>query len=651
MRHLPDETHEWLEADGLGGFAMGTARGLRTRRYHALLVAAAAPPGDRRVLVEDVDVVVETAAGRFPLSARRYPSPEGDLLHPAVTPDAFHDAPWPRWEHVLPDGTEVVHELVVPQGAAQVALRWRRTAGAGPIRLHVRPFLSGRGFHALVRHDAAPRMPLHVSSGELRFTLPAAGDVRVRPHAQAWSWREDPVLHRQALFTAERDRGLDHLADLASPGLFVLEGESVSLTFGAAGTEDLPSFALVAEAERVRRARLAPRSASARLAQLHRAADAYLVRRGAGRTVIAGYPWFGDWGRDTFIALRGLCLATGRLDVAADVVRTWATHVDGGMLPNRFPDGEAPEYHSVDAALWYAVVAGETLDALAAAGRPDPDLEGAVRDAVLAILAGHRDGTRHGIEVEADGLLRAGAPGLQLTWMDAKVGDHVVTPRRGKPVELQALWIHALRVGERFDASWALYRERAEASFVERFPLAEGGLADVVDPDGVDPDGVDPAGLAGRVDARLRPNQLLALGGLRDVLVPPDVAARALERLEAELLTPLGPRSLGREETGYQPRYGGGVAERDGAYHQGTVWPWLLGPFVDAWLAVHGDTSATRETARRRFLPRLHAHLDAAGLGHVSEIADAEAPHTPRGAPFQAWSVSELLRVTKRLGG
>ncbi len=639
MRHDPIDEKEWLEADGLGGFAMGTASGRRTRRYHALLVAAASPPGERRVLLEDVEVVAETAAGRFPLTARRYPSPEGDVLHPDVEPVAFHDAPWIRWEWALPDGTLLAQELVVPKGAAQVGLRWRRLAGRGALRLHVRPFLSGRPFHALERHDETPRFPLRVAAGELAWGLPGPLDVRASPHAQSWVWREDPVVLRQALFTAERARGLDHLADLASPGVFELAGEDVSLVFGVTGDGSLPRFAALAEAERRRRARLAPRDAPARTAQLMRAADAYLVRRGPGRTIIAGYPWFGDWGRDTFIALRGLCLATGRLDVAADVVRTWAAHVEGGMLPNRFPDGEAPEYHSVDAALWYAFVAGETLDALAAVGERDPELEGAVRGAVLAILAGHRDGTRHGSVVEGDGLLRAGAPGLQLTWMDAKVGDHVVTPRIGKPIEIQALWIHALRVGERFDPSWALYRERAEASLAARFPLRGGGLADVVDPEDV----------AGSADGRLRPNQLFALGGLREVLVPATVAAKALARVEAELWTPLGPRSLAAREDGYQPRYGGGVVERDGAYHQGTVWPWLLGPFVDAWLAVHGDTAASRAAARARFLPALHAHLDAAGLGHVSELADAEAPHTPRGAPFQAWSVGELLRVTKRL--
>ncbi|MEO0325065.1 MAG: amylo-alpha-1,6-glucosidase [Myxococcota bacterium] len=641
MRHPSGETREWLEADGLGGFAMGTASGLRTRRYHALLVAAAAPPGERSVLLEDLEVVAETAAGRFPLTARRYPSPEGDLLHPDVTPAVFHDAPWPRWEWTLPDGTRLTGELIVPRGAAQVALRWRRRVGAGSLAFVVRPFLSGRSFHALERHTEPPRFPLTFTRDELRWALPGPLDLRARPAADRWRWKEEALLHRQALFAAEANRGLDALADLASPGAFVLEGEDVQLTFGSPGPDPLPAFLRVADDERQRRARLAPPQAPARLAQLHRAADAYIVRRGTGRTVIAGYPWFGDWGRDTFIALRGLCLATGRLDVAADVVRTWAAHVDAGMLPNRFPDGEAPEYHSVDAALWYAFVAGETLDALDAAGVRDPDLEIAVRDAVIAILTGHRDGTRHGIAVEADGLLRAGVPGLQLTWMDAKVGDHVVTPRIGKPVEIQALWVHALRVGERFDASWALYRERAEAAFAARFPLARGGLADVVDAEGVE----------GRVDGRLRPNQLLALGGLRDLLVPREVAARALERVLAELWTPLGPRSLARAEDGYRPRYGGGVAERDGAYHQGTVWPWLLGPLVDAWLAVHGDTPASRSEARARFLPALHAHLDEAGLGHVSEIADAEAPHGARGAPFQAWSVSELLRVTARLAG
>ncbi|MEM1418931.1 MAG: glycogen debranching enzyme N-terminal domain-containing protein, partial [Myxococcota bacterium] len=388
MRHDPDDALEWLETDGLGGFAMGTASGVRTRRYHALLVAATEPPIGRRVLVEDLEVVALTMAGRFPLTSRRYPAPEGELLHPGGLPRAFQPEPWPRWEIALPDGTVLVHELVVRHGSPVVALRWLRVAGHGPLALEVRPFLGGRGFHALPEAPE-PRFPIHVEANELGWELPGdTPDVHLRPFAPAWRWADDPIVHRRALLTDERARGLDHLQDLASPGVLTLDagdGEEVGLTLAAdrrETPETLPAFFPLSESERERRLQLAPRATGGATARLYRAADAYLVRRGAGRTVIAGYPWFGDWGRDTFIALRGLALATGRLDVAAEVVRTWAGHVEGGMLPNRFPDdgedqGEA-EYNSVDAALWYAVVAGETLDALAGAGARDPELEGAV---------------------------------------------------------------------------------------------------------------------------------------------------------------------------------------------------------------------------------------------------------------------------------
>ncbi len=308
------------------------------------------------------------------------------------------------------------------------------------------------------------------------------------------------------------------------------------------------------------------------------------------------------------------------------------------MLPNRFPDqGDEPEFNAVDASLWYVVAVHEYFAAVAAAGGRLLTADRRTLDqAVQRILTGYADGTRYGIRADQDGLLAAGQPGVQLTWMDAKVGDWVVTPRIGKPVEVQALWLNALRIGAAEAARWGTLLERGTAAFAARFWNAAGGyLYDVVDVDHQ----------AGTVDATFRPNQIFAVGGLPFPTLRGAQARQVVDAVEQRLLTPLGLRSLAPGERGYTPRYEGDVAARDGAYHQGTVWPWLLGAFVEAWVRVRGGTLAVKREARQRFLEPLLAHLDEAGLGHISEIADAEPPHRPRGCPFQAWSVGEALRL------
>jgi len=375
---------------------------------------------------------------------------------------------------------------------------------------------------------------------------------------------------------------------------------------------------------------------------LERAADAYLVRRGEGKTLIAGYPWFGDWGRDTFIALRGLCIATGRLEDARDILVEWAGTVSQGMLPNRFPDsGEQPEFNSVDASLWYIIAVGDYL--LAAekrSGLTDDCHTEQLRGAIEAILLGYSTGSRFGIRADDDGLLAAGERGQQLTWMDARVDGREITPRIGKPVEIQALWLNALAIGARFSARWQMLLEKGRAAFENRFWNEDAGqLADVIDCDH----------RTGDLDLTFRPNQIFAVGGLPLQVLSGDRARRLVEAVEARLLTPLGLRSLAPGESGYTPHYGGSVAQRDGSYHQGTVWPWLIGAFVEAWVRVRGNTDAAKKEARDRFLPPLYRHLKEAGLGHISEICDAEPPQAPRGCPFQAWSLGELLRLERNV--
>jgi predicted glycogen debranching enzyme len=647
---------EWLEPDGLGGFASGTASGLRTRRYHALLLAATTPPTGRVVLVNGVDAWIETPAGRFALSSQRY---EPGVVHPdgANHMSAFSSEPWPRWTFAFADGTTIAHDVVVERDTPGVALAWRRTAGHGPCRLFVRPFLSGRDYHALQHENGAFRFEPD------RFE-PQGGPEHLVWHAYAGippihvlsngGYRHHPDWYRNFRYEEELARGLDCTEDLASPGEFTWDleqGEAV-LAFGtvvgtavdgvarppwidsagitAAGVLDHVSA--LRERERARRAQFPTR--------LHRAADGYLVKRGLGTTIVAGYPWFTDWGRDTFIALRGICLAADRLDDARRILLEWTTAISKGMLPNRFPDhGGAPEFNSVDASLWFVIA---VYDLIEAADRLDTPLSSRDRstleDAVDAILEGYTDGTRYGIGADDDGLLAAGVVGVQLTWMDAVVGDLVITPRVGKPVEVQALWLNALALAGRRSAKWRQAFALGEQSFHARFwNEAAGCLYDVVDVDHE----------AGTVDTSFRPNQIFALGGLPVALVPSKQARRAIDAVEARLWTPLGLRSLAPDEPGYIGHYGGGVLARDGAYHQGTVWPWLLTPFVEAWVRTRGGKPSVKKEARQRFLAPLLRHLDEAGLGHVAEIADGDAPHAPNGCPFQAWSVGEALRLDR----
>ena len=631
---LPPADAEWLETDGLGGFASGTVSGIRSRRYHALLLTATTPPTGRVVLVNSFDAWLETPDGVFSLTQQRYVGSDAAAENPPTLSN-FEAQPWPKWSYSIGGGIEIEVELVMPHESASVFLRWRMTKGNSEnVRLCVRPFLSGRDMHALHHENPDFRfLPMKQDDGSLVWTsYPDMASVAVKGNG---SYQHDPLWYRNFFYSEELHRGQDCLEDLAAPGIFSFDlkvGAQAELAFAAQGYEAILADAVdtVFEKENERRAGFP--------STLHRSADAYLVKRGEGRTIIAGYPWFGDWGRDTFISMRGICLATGRWEAAEEILLEWANLVDQGLLPNRFMDqGEEAEYNSVDAALWFIVVVKEFLDA---DRKVESTVETKLREAVQAILDGYAKGTLHGIRMDEDGLLACGEPGLQLTWMDAKVGDWVVTPRIGKPVEIQALWLNSLSVGAAIDSQWANHLETGLKSFHEKFWNEDtGALFDVIDVDHE----------RGRTDPSIRPNQIYAIGGLPMAVIEGERARRALDVVESHLLTPLGLRSLAPGADDYAPVYEGGVLQRDGSYHQGTVWPWLIGGFVEAWLAVNGGTEERRNEARERFLVPLREHMNVAGLGHVSEIADGDAPHTPRGCPFQAWSVGELLRLETRL--
>ncbi|MEO8680600.1 MAG: amylo-alpha-1,6-glucosidase [Vicinamibacterales bacterium] len=633
------DQQEWLEADGYGGYASGTASGVRTRRYHGVLLTATTPPGGRMMLVNGFDAWLQIGDRRVPLTSHRYAS---GVIYPdgATRMTAFTVEPWPRWEFAV-EGATVVMELFVAAGTAATVLTWTLDGGPDGATLVVRPLLSGRDYHALHHENDAFNFTPDLDGDSVTWT-PYEGVPTIRSRSNG-TYRHDPIWFRQFVYAEEEARGLDAVEDLASPGEIswtLTPGTRAVWILSADTAPRRPGqrASIVQSTERTRKAEAKRRAAFP--SPLDRAADAYIVQRGAGKTIIAGYPWFTDWGRDTFIAIRGLALATNRLEDATAILLEWSGTLADGMLPNRFPDtGDTPEFNAVDASLWFVVAAFELEAALARQGRRLPAPAATqLHGTIDGIVKGFATGTRFRIACDNDGLLAAGEPGVQLTWMDAKVDGQVVTPRTGKPVEVNALWLNALRIAGARDAQWrALYR-RGCASFGARFWNAEaGGLYDVVDVDHE----------SGRVDASVRPNQIFAVGGLPFPVLKGPRARRVVEIVEEQLLTPIGLRTLAPGSPGYAPSYEGGPWARDHAYHQGTVWPWLIGPFVEAWLRVHGSTQRNRAVARERFLAPLLAHLKVAGLGHVSEIADAEPPFTPRGCPFQAWSLGELLRLDR----
>lgn len=643
MSWLSDHFAEWLEADGMGGYAMGTVGGRRTRRYHAQLLVATHPPTGRMVLVNGADVFVTLDGEAIPLSTQLYTpyvvAPDNDRWL-----DEFSRDPWPTWTYQLPDGSRLRHELWLPRGLGACCQRWSIIdRGTARIReLRVRPFLSGRDHHGLHRENPVFQMTPQDFSGAWTWK-PYPGVPSVTAIANA-KYRHDPVWYRNFLYEQERERGLDDIEDLAAPGEWTwpLDEPAVLIWTTDHGLEQLPA------AEREQPVRLAEkldqleRSRRSALGPGRKMADPYLIETTRRSTIVAGYPWFTDWGRDTFIALRGLCLSQEAWKFAGEVLLAWSTLVSDGMLPNRFPDeGLLPEFNSVDASLWFVVVVREFLAAVEQAHWPiEADQASQLNGAVAEILAGYARGTRFGIRLEPDGLIAAGEPGVQLTWMDAKVGSEVITPRIGKPVEIQALWLNALAAFPQAHPSAQAWLERGLASFRARFWNESAGcLHDVVD------ENHHP----GQVDSRIRPNQLLALGGLPLTLTLPKQTARAMAVVEEHLLTPMGLRTLSPSDPDYLGRYQGGPRSRDGAYHQGTVWPWLLDPFVVAWLKLHEVEPAAKEQARQRFLLPLQRHLREAGLDHVSEIADGDTPHTPHGCPFQAWSDGSYLRLVQLL--
>ena len=644
---------EWLVTNGIGGFAASSVNLMNTRRYHGLLFASLRPPVERVALVSKLDVTALYGDAQTPLSVNEF-------ADGTITPRGFCHLESFQLEGLVPVWTwqigdaRVEQRLWMQHGANTTYVQFTRIGGSKELRLRMEPLCTYRDYHWQPRGERAFRIePVHqgiqlVAHDGARPYRILCADARIETQPQ-WHWN---FKHRD-----ETARGLDDIEDLFRPAILEVDlepGQSRAVILTAEPAEPLPAaVALVAERERQRAiaARFAASrrnsAAGAAMTQLALAADQFLVdrrdARGAslGKTVIAGYPWFSDWGRDTMIALPGLTLTSGREEIALSVLRTFAQFVSQGMLPNRFPDsGETPEYNTVDASLWFFIAVHSYLTQTG-----DRSFKAEIYPTLKDMLDWHTRGTRFGIQVDPiDGLLRAGQDGVQLTWMDAKVGDWVVTPRIGKPVEINALWFNAVSImrdlatelGLAADAAdFAARASRIRNSFDEAFWFEAGGhLYDVVD----GPDG-DVGDNGRRRDRSLRPNQIFALS-LPHALLTGEKARRVLAVCAAELWTPVGLRSLAPSDPRYVGHYGGGPVERDGAYHQGTVWTWLLGPFASAHYRVHGDAPAALE-----FLRALPAHLREGCIGQVSEIMDANAPFEPRGCFAQAWGVAEILRA------
>jgi predicted glycogen debranching enzyme len=631
-------SREWLETNGLGGFACGTLCGANTRRYHGLLTAALNPPGGRMLLLSKLEETLVLGDRRIDLSTNEYTGaihPEGYLL---LT--NFRLDPFPTWTFEV-EGTRLEKSIFMPQGSNTVQVEYKLLQGAAAIEpvLEVRPLVAFRDYHSTT-HENGALNPAIESAANSASLHPYPGLPRLYFAHDAIQLQAQGYWYKNFLYRAERERGLDFEEDLYNPFVLSwnLSKERGANVIASTGHRDIGQAAASRTAELQRRQRLVASSpvGDPLVCSLTVAASQYLVRRGEDWTVIAGYPWFTDWGRDTMISLPGLTLCTGKPDIARSILRNYARHTDMGMLPNRFVDsGEMAEFNTVDATLWFF----EAARAYGAVTNDYDFIRNELYEVLAQIIEFHIKGTRYNIKVTENGLLNAGAPGAQLTWMDAKIGDWVVTPRSGKPVEIQALWYNALCTMEDLAARFSDDNQRKKYSslaaltsemFNRTFWNKDAQcLYDVIN--------------GGPPDESIRPNQIFAVS-LHHSMLSQERARAVVEKVEKELLTPVGLRTLNRSDSRYRATYEGNQYSRDSAYHQGTVWPWLLGPFVSAYVRVNGGTAQARARAHD-YLRGIEAHLSEAGLGQISEIFDGDVPHRPRGCFAQAWSVAEILRA------
>ena len=647
---------EWLIANGLGGYASGTVVGVPTRRYHGMLVASLRNPLGRTVMLNHLMERVRLDDGSvIQLEGEERLGRQLEVPAARSLADFRLEAGLPVWEYAL-RGVRIERRVMMPYRQNTVIILFSMLDGRVPVHLELQPAVHFRGYESPVNAELPEGYRLTVDGGLYVVSAPGPQPslrMQVLGREPSLTIREERLS--EVMYRVEESRGYEFTGALWTPGCLNVTLAPLETVAFIASTEPVevmsaltPEQAFRAELERRRRL-VAGAAVAAREgvgAQLVLASDQFVVTP-AGRiadtarawavgeevrTVIAGYHWFTDWGRDTMISLEGLTLTTGRFREAGAILRAFAQHVRDGLIPNLFPDGsDQGLYHTADATLWFFHAMDRYVDVTG-----DRALLHQLLPTLRDIIQHHIAGTHYGIGVDPrDGLLVQGAAGYQLTWMDAKVGDWVVTPRRGKAVEINALWYNALCLLQRWvremsvadGADLAEHATRARQSFNERFWYEPGGyLYDIVD----GPDGDS---------AECRPNQILALS------LPNPVLERGrwesvIDVVRRRLLTPVGLRSLAPGSTNYREKYYGDLRARDAAYHQGTVWAWLVGPWIDAWVKLHPDD----RTAAREFLDALIDHLDDYGVGSIAEIFDAEPPYTARGCIAQAWSVAEVLR-------
>ena len=649
---------EWLVTNGLGGYASGTMSGVVTRRFHGYLIAALPSPRGRTMMLNHLRELIDVEGGRAKLSEQ--PDPDAVRCDRAVLREFRLDLGLPVWLYEY-RGHLIEKRVVMPHRQNTVFVMYTRKQGKGPLHLTLAPWIHFRPHEGTLGGPIEGVYAVRAIAG--RYEIEDTGDVGLPPlRLQLVGGDGRFAINdrriRNVRYQVEQSRGYDASGDLYSPGSFVAEldaGESVSLV---ASVEDWRTVEALTPAkavasERMRRERLVvvcdPALHTSVGSELVLAADQFIINP-AGRledaarahatgdeerTIIAGYHWFTDWGRDTMSSLEGLTLCTGRVQEAGYILRTFAKYLKDGLIPNMFPEGQGEgRYNTADATLWFFHATARYVEYSG-----DRDTLRRLLPALQHVIEMHERGTKFGIGIDhADGLLREGAADLQLTWMDAKVGDLVVTPRRGKAVEINALWYNALRLIEGWARTelhdeaaarhYAELADRARESFNKRFWNEQTGcLFDVIDSEHGD-------------DPSIRPNQLFAIS-LPHPVLDPRWWKPVLDTVHGTLATPVGLRSLSPDNPDYQPQYFGDLRARDLAYHQGTVWPWLIGPYYDAWRRVYPE----RLDELTPMLKGLGQALASACIGSISEIFDAEAPYTPRGCCAQAWSIAEVIRV------
>ena len=628
---------EWLETNGIGGFASGTISGANTRRYHGILTAAMRPPLGRVTILSKFEETLTIDGERFELSANQYPNniyPEGFKFL-----KSFRLEPFPIWTFEI-ENVRIEKEIFMIHGENTTVCRWSAEGENRELKLELQPLFSFVDYHAL-QHETQ-NFSLEIENFENMVKIvPNDKLAELFFDHNANEFKKTGVWYRNFEYEIEKERGFDFHEDLFQPFVLKFDLSETANVIVSTEKHEIESVKNL-EAEEMRRRENLIETANAKdefEKQMVIAADQFIVSRSDGKTIIAGYHWFSDWGRDTMIALNGLTLATNRAGIARDILLEFSKHISEGMIPNRFPDvGEDAEYNTVDATLWF-------FEAIRAYSETTGDFDFVkknLHEKLKDIIEWHLKGTRYNIKVDDDGLLFAGTENSQLTWMDAKYGNTVFTPRTGKAVEIQALWYNALKImadfAERFsdaknEEKYLQLAENARESFNQIFwNDHEECLFDVVE--------------KGEPDASIRPNQIFAVS-LNYSMLDVEKARKVVEKVDKELLTPFGLRSLSPKDVNYQGIYEGSPFERDSAYHQGTIWTWLIGGFVDG-LRKTSENPAETESKIYGILENFKNHLSEIGIGQISEIFDGDAPHKSRGCIAQAWSVAEILRVMKR---